>query len=100
MEEPPTPHQHGAAECQEKPAQSLRAPKSEGKVGYSLAEVLKHTMDLDHGLGKCNARETALFCQHHQAGAHSSSSRESAEVSYAMAFAHCETLGNIFAVQG
>lgn len=99
---PPTAHQHGAAELQEKPAQSLSAPKSEGKVCFNFAEVLKHTMDLDHGLGKCNARETALFCQHHQAGAHFSSTPAPAwsQQPSAMAFAGRGTLGNIFAVQG
>lgn len=46
----------------ERPAQSLiqSTAKSEGKVCFNFAEVVKHTVDSDHGLGKRNPEQTAL----------------------------------------
>lgn len=62
-ETPLTARQHGAVEPGEKPLQSLiqSPPRSEGKVCFNFAEVLKQTMDLDCALGKHNPGGNSPF---------------------------------------
>lgn len=63
METPLTACQHGATELREKPSQSLiqSSPRSEGKVCFNFAEVLKQTTDLDCALGKRNPGGNSPF---------------------------------------
>jgi len=62
-----SPHEasrwHGLAELGEEPSQSLiqSPPRSDGKVCFNFAEVLKQTVDLDRALGKCNAGARSPF---------------------------------------